>query len=26
VYEGSEWRLCASYFQGGGKVQPGFIK
>jgi hypothetical protein len=26
VYEDSQWKLCASYFQGGGSVQPGFIK
>jgi len=26
VYEDSQWKLCASYFQSGGKVQPGFIK
>jgi hypothetical protein len=26
VYEGNEWKLCASYFQGGGSVQPNFIK
>jgi IPT/TIG domain len=26
VYEQSQWKLCASYFQGGGAVQPGFIK
>jgi len=26
VYEGTEWKLCASYFQGVGRVQRGFIK
>jgi IPT/TIG domain-containing protein len=26
VYEGTEWKLCASYFQAGGRVQKGFIK
>jgi hypothetical protein len=26
VFEDSQWRLCASYFQSGGSVQPGFIK
>jgi hypothetical protein len=26
VYEGSDWKLCASYFQGAGRVQRGFIK
>ena len=26
VYEGTEWKLCASYFQGSGPIQKGFIK
>jgi hypothetical protein len=26
VFEGTEWKLCASYFQSGGSVQKGFIK
>ena len=26
VYEQSQWKLCASYFQGTGSLQPGFIK
>ena len=26
VYEGTEWKLCASYFQGRTPVQKGFIK
>jgi hypothetical protein len=26
VFEDSQWKLCASYFQGTGTVQPHFIK
>ena len=26
VYEGKEWKLCSSLFQGGGSVQRNFIK
>ena len=26
VFEDSQWKLCASYFQGSGSVQPRFIK
>jgi hypothetical protein len=26
VYEGTEWKLCASYFQSGGSLVKGFIK
>jgi len=26
IYEQTEWRLCASYFQGNGPLQPRFIK
>lgn len=26
VYEGSQWKLCASYFQSAGSVRPGFIR
>jgi IPT/TIG domain-containing protein len=26
VFEDSQWKLCASYFQSGGTVQPHFIK
>ena len=26
VFEDSQWKLCASYFQGGGTVQPHFIR
>jgi hypothetical protein len=26
VFEGTEWKLCASYFQSGGSVQKGFIR
>ena len=26
VFEDSQWKLCASYFQGTGSVQPRFIK
>ena len=26
VFEESQWKLCASYFQGSGSVQPRFIR
>jgi IPT/TIG domain-containing protein len=26
VFEDSQWKLCASYFQSGGTVQPHFIR
>ena len=26
VYEQSQWKLCASYFQSTGPVRQGFIK
>jgi IPT/TIG domain len=26
VFEDSQWKLCASYFQGAGSVQPRFIR